>query len=69
YYSTEVAVIRCICTGEKPRRLRYHALSWKYWDFMEECWSAATQHRPSTDKVAQVISDEFDSLSSSANNF
>jgi hypothetical protein len=34
---------------------------------MEECWSAATDDRPSTDKVAQVISDEFDSLSSSAN--
>jgi hypothetical protein len=34
---------------------------------MEECWSTATHDRPSTDKVAQVISDEFDSLSSSAN--
>ncbi|KAJ8581389.1 kinase-like protein [Rhizopogon salebrosus TDB-379] len=66
YYLSEAAVIRCIYTGEKPNRSRYSALSGKYWDFIEKCWSAATDDRPSTDKVVQVISDEFDSLSSSA---
>ncbi|KAJ8582913.1 kinase-like protein [Rhizopogon salebrosus TDB-379] len=69
YYLREIAVIRCIYDGEKPDRSRYPALPEKHWDFIEECWSAATDDRPSADKVAQVISDEFDSLSSSANNF
>ncbi|KAJ8588144.1 kinase-like protein, partial [Rhizopogon salebrosus TDB-379] len=64
YYLNDAAVIRCIYTGEKPNRLRYPALSGKYWNFIEKCWSAAVNDRPSTDKVAQVISDEFDSLSS-----
>ncbi|KAJ8587643.1 kinase-like protein [Rhizopogon salebrosus TDB-379] len=67
YCFNEAAVIRCIYTGEKPNRSRYPALSGKYWDFIEECWSTATHDRPSTDKVAQVISDEFDSLSSFTN--
>ncbi|KAJ8593419.1 kinase-like protein, partial [Rhizopogon salebrosus TDB-379] len=69
YLTNEAAVIRCIDTGKKPDRSRYSALSGKYWDFMQECWSTAIHDRPSTDKVAQVISDEFNSLSSSTNNF
>ncbi|KAJ8583002.1 kinase-like protein [Rhizopogon salebrosus TDB-379] len=69
YYLSEAAVIRCIYTGEKPDRSRYSALSGKYWDFIEECWLTATDGRPSTDKVVQVISDEFNSLFSSADYF
>jgi len=67
YYLGDAAVIRCIYTEEKPDRSRYPALSEKYWDFIEECWSTATHDRPSTDRVVQVISDELNLLTSSSN--
>ncbi|OAX34914.1 WD40 repeat-like protein [Rhizopogon vinicolor AM-OR11-026] len=63
YYLGEVAVSRCIYTGVKPSRSRYPAISDKYWDFIEECWSSLPQDRPSTERVVEVIMDEFDSLS------
>ncbi|KAJ8580286.1 kinase-like protein [Rhizopogon salebrosus TDB-379] len=69
YYLNEAAAIRCICTGEKLDRTRYPALSGKYWNFIEQCWSVATDDRPLTDNVAKAISDEFNSLSRSANYF
>ncbi|OAX35105.1 kinase-like protein [Rhizopogon vinicolor AM-OR11-026] len=65
YYLGEGAVTRSIYTGVKPSRSRYPAFSDKYWHFIEECWSAAAQERPSAERVVEVISDEFDSLTSS----
>jgi len=35
-----------------------------YWSFIEQCWSAEPQERPSTNKAVDVIRDEFDWLSS-----
>ncbi|OAX32268.1 kinase-like protein, partial [Rhizopogon vinicolor AM-OR11-026] len=64
YYLREPAVILSISTGIKPSRSLYPAFSDKYWYFIEECWSAAKE-RPSAERVVEVISDEFDSLSSS----
>ncbi|KAJ8591392.1 kinase-like protein [Rhizopogon salebrosus TDB-379] len=67
YYhlQNEAAVIRCICTLEKPSRSRYSIIPDKHWHFIEQCWSAQPQERPSTDSVVDVIRDELDSLCSS----
>ncbi|OAX41300.1 kinase-like protein [Rhizopogon vinicolor AM-OR11-026] len=65
YYLHEAVVTVHISTGVKPSRSLYPAFSDKYWHFIEECWSAATQERPSTERVVEVISDEFDLLCSS----
>ncbi|KAJ8582914.1 kinase-like protein, partial [Rhizopogon salebrosus TDB-379] len=51
YYLRDAGAILCIHTGKKLDRSQYSALSRKYWDFMEKCWSATTHDRPSTDEV------------------
>ncbi|KAJ8597175.1 kinase-like protein [Rhizopogon salebrosus TDB-379] len=63
YYSSDTVVIMCIANGVKPMRSRYPVFSDKYWRFIEGCWSAGPQDRPSTQKVVEVIRDELTLLS------
>lgn len=62
YLQREPAIILCIHTGRKPERRHYPVLSNNYWRFMEQCWSAATHDRPSTESVVQMINDALESL-------
>jgi hypothetical protein len=50
----------------KPARVHYDPVSDKYWQFIEECWSSDAQHRPSTERVVEVVRDELDLLRANA---
>ncbi|KAJ8582186.1 hypothetical protein M405DRAFT_578720 [Rhizopogon salebrosus TDB-379] len=63
FYLGDAAVILCIGTGVKPLRSRYPRISDRHWEFIEGCWSAVIQDRPSAERAAEVIRDELDSLS------
>ncbi|KAG1752439.1 kinase-like domain-containing protein, partial [Suillus paluster] len=55
HLSNDAAIILCIAKSENPSRSRYPALPNKYWYFMEQCWSADPQDRPSTERVNRFI--------------
>ncbi|KAG0707570.1 kinase-like domain-containing protein [Suillus ampliporus] len=59
HFSNDAAIILCIAKSEMPSRSRYPAQPDKYWHFIEQCWSADPQDRPSTNRVNEVIRNEF----------
>jgi hypothetical protein len=59
-------VYRNITTSVKPTRTRYDPVPDKYWQFIEECWRTDPQHRPSTERVVQMVRDEFELIRASA---
>ncbi|KAG0703878.1 kinase-like domain-containing protein [Suillus ampliporus] len=67
YYhlTNDAAIILCIAKLQMPSRSRYPVLSDKYWQVIEQCWSANPQDRPSTESLDREIRNEFDSLSGS----
>ncbi|KAG0701412.1 kinase-like protein [Suillus ampliporus] len=68
YYhlSNDAAVILCIAKSEKPPRSRYPAMPDKYWHIIEQCWSSDPQGRPSTERVDEVVRNEFHLLEDAA---
>ncbi|KAG0703872.1 kinase-like domain-containing protein [Suillus ampliporus] len=67
YYhlSNDAAIILCIAKSETPSRSRYPVLPDKNWHFIEQCWSTDPQGRPSTERVDEIIRNEFYLLSRS----
>ncbi|KAG1752440.1 kinase-like domain-containing protein [Suillus paluster] len=65
HLTNDAAIILCIAKSEKPSRSRYPALPDQYWHIIEQCWSTDAQERPSTERVNEVIRNEFYSLSKS----
>ncbi|KAG0703870.1 kinase-like domain-containing protein, partial [Suillus ampliporus] len=65
HLSKDAAIILCIARLKKPSRSLYPPLLDKYWHFIEQCWSADPQERPSTERVDEMIRNEFYSLSRS----
>jgi hypothetical protein len=59
-------VFRNITASVKPARTRYDPVPDKYWQFIEECWCTDPQHRPSTERVVQMVRDEFELIRASA---
>jgi hypothetical protein len=63
YYLREPAILLCVHTGKKPERRHYPVLSDDYWHFINQCWSATTRDRPSTEQLVEMIRGELELLS------
>ncbi|KAG2119339.1 kinase-like domain-containing protein [Suillus clintonianus] len=65
YLRNDAAIIWAMQKSETPSRSRYPPLPEKYWEFIEECWSADPRDRPSTEAAEGVIRNEYYALSRS----
>ncbi|KAJ8579904.1 kinase-like protein, partial [Rhizopogon salebrosus TDB-379] len=66
YFSYEPAIIGIIYSSVKPERARYILVPDKHWEFIEECWSTDIQHRPSIERVVQMVRDELELICAGA---